>query len=390
MGVVPEGYKETEIGIIPKGWGFVRLDEVCNINPPKEVFDGEVSFVKMEDVTEDAKLRNFSIKHSSEVSTGFTFFKNNDVIVAKITPCFENGKGALINNLINNCGFGSTEFHVLRVGDNILSEYIYYHTISAQFRGKGELNMVGTAGQKRIPKNFISSYIIPLPPLPEQQKIAEILSTWDNSIENLENLISKKIEIKKGLMQNLLTGNVRFPGFEDEWKEVKLEDICSITTGKLNANAMQDGGKYKFFTCAREVFQINTPAFDTEALLVSGNGANVGYIHYYCGKFNAYQRTYVLDDFTENILFVKFLLECYLPNRINREKNAGNTPYIVLNTLSKMKLRIPSIPEQQKIASVLSTQDKEIDLLKQKLELVKTQKKGLMQNLLTGKVRVNV
>lgn len=192
-------------------------------------------------------------------------------------------------------------------------------------------------------------------------------------------------------MQKLLTGKTRLSTFTQPWKEVKLGEICNITTGKLDANAMVENGQYKFFTCAKETYLIDNYAFNTEALLISGNGANVGYIHYYKGKFNAYQRTYVLDKFTLNIFLVKYLLDQFLSNRIEKEKKAGNTPYIVLDTLAKMKLYLPSdISEQQAIADVLSTADDEINLLNQKLEALKEQKKGLMQQLLTGKIRVKV
>ena len=183
--------------------------------------------------------------------------------------------------------------------------------------------------------------------------------------------------------------SLRFAEFTDKWQEMRLGDICEITTGSLNANAMVENGKFAFFTCAREVYAIDNYAFDTEALLVSGNGANVGYIHYYKGKFNAYQRTYVLDKFSCNILFVKFFLDKYLKKRIAQEKNEGNTPYIVLSTLQDMKIVLPnSLAEQKKIAQVLSACDKEIELLKSKFQCLKTQKKGLMQRLLNGEVRV--
>ena len=190
-------------------------------------------------------------------------------------------------------------------------------------------------------------------------------------------------------MQRVLSGEVRFNGFTDEWKEVKLSDICkNIKTGKLDANAMEENGKYRFYTCAKEYYKINTYAFDGEALLISGNGAYVGYIHYYNGKFNAYQRTYVLMDFTENIIYVKYYLDKYLKNRIKKEKNEGNTPYIVLNTLTDMKIKLPSLEEQNKIAELLTLIDQDIDNLKQLLHLRKLQKKGLMQKLLTGEVRI--
>ena len=116
---------------------------------------------------------------------------------------------------------------------------------------------------------------------------------------------------------------------------------------------MAEGGKYPFYTCAEKPFTINEYAFDTEALLISGNGANLGYINYYKGRFNAYQRTYVLDAFTENIHFIKCVLEVMLPKRIAIEKSTSNTPYIVMSTLADMKIFLPSKLRQNRIANLL-------------------------------------
>lgn len=240
-----------------------------------------------------------------------------------------------------------------------------------------------------ISANEIRKIKLILPPLAEQEKIAEILSLWDKAIEQTRQLILYKEKQKKGLMQNLLTGRKRLNGWNDKWKTVKLGEICNITTGRLDANAMEENGVYPFFTCAKDIFKINTFAFDTEALLISGNGANVGYIHYYYGKFNAYQRTYVLSNFNEYIIFLKYYLENYLHIRIDKEKKTGNTPYITLDTISKMSLHIPQYQNEQKaIADILCKADEEIELLNKQLDLYTEQKKGLMQNLLTGRVRV--
>lgn len=171
---------------------------------------------------------------------------------------------------------------------------------------------------------------------------------------------------------------------------MKLGEICNITTGKLDANAMEDNGIYPFFTCAKDVYKINKYAFDTEALLISGNGEYVGYVHYCKGKFNAYQRTYVLDRFRDNIFYLKYTLQYYLPKRILQTKSNSNTPYIVIGTLKYMIILEPSMAEQTAIAEVLKTADHEIELAKQKLELFRQQKHGLMQQLLTGKKRVKL
>lgn len=178
--------------------------------------------------------------------------------------------------------------------------------------------------------------------------------------------------------------------YPSDWNVVELDEICNrITTGKLDANAMKDGGLYRFYTCAKKYYHIDDYAFDTEALLVSGNGANVGYIHYYKGKFNAYQRTYVLSDFTESIKCVKLFLEQNLSERIRVEVNSGNTPYIVRGTLSEMKLALPtSRTEQEALVEALTDADDLIASLESLIVKKRNIKQGVLQDYLTGKRRL--
>lgn len=179
---------------------------------------------------------------------------------------------------------------------------------------------------------------------------------------------------KKGLSNNIFNNLKNF-------EEYKLGDLCNITTGKLDANAMVENGKYRFYTCAKEYSFIDEYSFDTEALLISGNGAYVGYIHYYNGKFNAYQRTYVLDQFSQNIQFIKCYLDENLSRRIKSEKKEGNTPYIVLSTLSDMIIKVPSKENQKNISNIINYHQKKILLEENKLKKLQELKKGLMQNM---------
>ncbi|MBQ2980089.1 MAG: restriction endonuclease subunit S [Bacteroidaceae bacterium] len=182
-------------------------------------------------------------------------------------------------------------------------------------------------------------------------------------------------------MKSLIKG-IRVNLFSFDNYSIKyLGELCSITTGKLDANAMVVNGKYPFFTCAEETFRIDEYAFDTEALLISGNGANLGYIHYCNGKFNAYQRTYVLDKFAIDVMYIKYYLETFLIKRINQEVNVGNTPYIVLSTLTKMRIKIPDILIQQRIITTIKSLKEK--LLNEKLALIKyeEQKKFLLSNM---------
>ncbi|WP_417275260.1 restriction endonuclease subunit S [Celeribacter halophilus] len=187
--------------------------------------------------------------------------------------------------------------------------------------------------------------------------------------------------------EKALVPELRFPEFEREWEKTDLGSICKISTGKLDANAMVDNGAYPFFTCAKQVYAIDRFAFDAESLLVSGNGANVGYVHYYSGKFNAYQRTYVLTDFDMNIKFIEHYLVRSLKRRIYSEVNEGNTPYIVRSTLSDMRIPKTCSQEQQKIAAFLDAVSKKITLLTDKREALTDYKRGVMHRLFSGTLR---
>lgn len=139
-----------------------------------------VSFVPMAAVSEvSASVTNSIERPFSEVARGYTAFRNNDVLFAKITPCMENGKIAIARNLRNDLGFGSTEFHVIRAGERVTPEYLWFFMRTREFRDAAKSRMVGAGGQQRVPADFLSSASIPLPPLPEQHRIVEILDQAD-------------------------------------------------------------------------------------------------------------------------------------------------------------------------------------------------------------------
>ena len=202
---------------------------------------------------------------------------------------------------------------------------------------------------------ILSSTTIQLPKdLFEQKKVAHFLRLLDERIITQNKIIEKLQSLIKGIAQHCIKESTSGNTY------VKLGDICQITTGKLDANAQVDNGIYPFFTCAEQPFKIDSFAFDTEALLISGNGANLGYINYYKGKFNAYQRTYVLDLFSENIQYIKWALKVLLPKRIAIEKSSSNTPYIVLSTPTDLRLPIPCKSKQSFIANLMQSLERKL------------------------------
>lgn len=174
----------------------------------------------------------------------------------------------------------------------------------------------------------------------------------------------------------------RFKGFSGEWKTRLLGEFLNVTTGKLDANAMVMNGKYDFYTSGIEKFKINTYAFSGPAITVAGNGATVGYLHLVDGKFNAYQRTYVLTNFLLDRYFVFYLLTKKLPKKITFEVRSGNIPYIVKNMLTYMMIQTPKqIPEQTKIGKFFENLDEKISFQKQKIDKLKDLKKAYLNKM---------
>ena len=172
---------------------------------------------------------------------------------------------------------------------------------------------------------------------------------------------------------------LRFPGFEGNWEEIELGNISSITTGKLDANAMVENGKYDFYTSGIAKYKIDTFAFEGPSITIAGNGATVGYMHLADGKFNAYQRTYVISDFKGDRHFIYYSINTKLPKKIHEESRAGNIPYIVLDMLTGLKILLPSLPEQEKIGAFFKALDEKIEKEEDKLESLERLKRALLQ-----------
>lgn len=189
------------------GWGLVPLGSTCNINPKKSydsrlVSGVEVSFVPMPAVTERGGIDTTSIKEYDEVKTGFTYFAENDVLFAKITPCMENGKGAVARGLHNGIGFGSTEFHVLRPISGKTNPYwIYTLTTFSQFRIDAANNMTGSAGQRRVPVSFLENYQVSLPPFTLQEQFAAFVTQTDKSKVAVQKALDETQLLFDSLMQ---------------------------------------------------------------------------------------------------------------------------------------------------------------------------------------------
>lgn len=197
-----------------KGFGINKLGEVTVVNPKKaEIKDLDkkllVSFVPMDRVGEKGEFNPEVSKSIGEVYSGFTYFRENDVLFAKITPCMENGKGAVAVNLSNGIGFGSTEFHVLRpLREKSNSYWIYYLTTLIEFRRLAERKMTGSAGQKRVPTDFLNNIRVVVPPIELQNKFVQFTKQVDKLKFEMEKSLKELEDNFNALMQRAFKGEL--------------------------------------------------------------------------------------------------------------------------------------------------------------------------------------
>ena len=349
-------------------WRETKLKDVCDINPKTVPLNDVFLYIDLESVVKGKLVKRNYISKQEAPSRAQRVLTRGDILYQCVRPYQLNNYFVGSEDSLQMVA--STGYAQIRTKQS--PEFIY-HLLHTKSVTNQVLDRCTGSNYPAINSSDLATIGIKLPSKEEQCKVATILSLLDKRIDTQNKIIEQLQSLIKGIRVSLFN----FDGYNIKY----LGELCSITTGKLDANAMVENGKYPFFTCAEETFRIDEYAFDTEALLISGNGANLGYIHYYNGKFNAYQRTYVLDKFYVEVMYLKYYLETFLNQRINQEVNVGNTPYIVLSTLTKMKIKIPDILIQQRIVTTMKSLKEK--LLNENLALRKDeeQKKFLLSNM---------
>jgi type I restriction enzyme, S subunit len=222
----------------------VRLSDVAEINPVTHIGglgrDAPVSFLAMADVSEDGGLLGIQTRPLSEVSRGYTPFRRGDAIVAKITPCFENGKSALLDELPSEIGYGSTEFHVVRAGTDLHNRFLHFLLRSPRFREMGRRRMTGSAGQKRVPQSYLDEFEFSLPSLAEQQRIAAILDKAEAIHRKRREALSLADEILRCVFLEIAQG-IRNGTTAGEIKQISAllsDGNNSIRTGPFGSDLL--------------------------------------------------------------------------------------------------------------------------------------------------------
>ncbi|KAF0338036.1 restriction endonuclease subunit S [Pediococcus acidilactici] len=274
-----------------------------------------------------------------------------------------------------------------KVNKETSAQFVYQNTLTKAWERYVQV-MSQRSGQPGINAQEVGRFELAIPEKAEQDKIAHLFNSLDNLIAANQRKLDLLKEQKKGYLQKMFPKNgakvpeLRFAGFADAWEQRKLGDITKISTGKLDANAMVENGKYDFYTSGIKKYRIDVAAFEGPSITIAGNGATVGYMHLADNKFNAYQRTYVLQEFLVDRSFIFSEIGNKLPKKIKQEVRTGNIPYIVMDMLTELKLSIPqNNSEQQKIGSLFKQLDDTIDLHQRKLEKLQELKKGYLQKM---------
>lgn len=388
---IPQGYKATALGIIPQEWEVMLLGNLSN-----SISSG----------------RN---KHR-DVNGQYPVFGSTGIIGYSSTYEYE-GPVILVARVGANAGtlnFASGQYDV---SDNTLiitiKQNVYDYNFAYNQLTHYKLNkLVFGSGQPLITSKQLKNIRIPVPPLAEQQKIAEVLGVWDEAIEKQARLIEKLALRKRGLMQRLLSAKLRLPGFSEPWKKVKLGEIGKFDKGygvpkesirNTGNKAITYGEIYtkhdfvikKFTSYIDDETAVVSKKITQGAILFTGSGETLEDIGK-CVAFIDNDIAYAGGDiiiFNPSIEINSLVLSyCLNSAPVNAQKatygQGHSVVHIYQKDLAKLQVTIPSFPEQNAIAEVLTAADREIELAKEKLERLRSQKRGLMQQLLTGKKRV--
>lgn len=408
---------------IPAEWDAMPFEEAIEINPRyNKPGDGPFDYLPMDAVDEDKQTIEYWTEREKDDCTS-TWFKNGDTVYAKITPSTENGKIAFVEGLETVVGSGSTEFLVFHPQEGVTEErFVYYLSNLPDFRSVTISLMEGSTGRQRVPTDAFKGGIeVPLPPLPEQRRISAILSTVDDQIQQVDKIIEKTEELKRGLAQDLYGDGASDDQFPDraselpeDWSLSPISKLCDIGGGKTPSKSNDDYWGGTILWASPKDF--DGPLLDDTEDKITEFGVNDTSLKTYTpgniavvvrsgvlqhtlpvakltSKSTVNQDVKVLQPDTDAInpeYFFQILRTQSNKIRQRCMKTGTTVESIETSFLEKYKLRVPPQEKQQEIGGILSNLDNKIRLEQDYLSRLKELKHGLMQDLLTGKVRVTV
>jgi len=381
-------FKQTEIGLIPEDWEVKTLGEVCQnalygVGAEAIAYNGVDKYIRITDIDDISG----AYKPNPLASPSFYFdqhvVKENDLLVARTGASV--GKSYLYNPTDGNLIFAG--FLMKLNVCNANSQYVFYTTKTGRYMSWVASESART-GQPGLNLEQLKCFQIPFPPLAEQVKIAKTLSDVDALISDLDALIAKKRDIKQGTMQQLLTGKKRLPGFTDEWKEKEIGEVVKIMKGQSLQSKDFVNGTIPVVAGGQSYAGYHNTANHIETCItISASGAYAGYI--WLHNYPIFASDCSVMEGNDNV-DVYFLYNVLKLNQdvIYKAQTGGAQPHIHPKDIAPLKVLCPSLSEQQAIATILTDMDNEIQALEAKRDKYTAIKQGMMQELLTGKIRL--
>lgn len=399
---IPQGYKATALGIIPQEWEVMRLGDIVSITSGESPSlyhlkaEGKYPYVKVEDLNNCEKYQESSREYSDDNNTTI---KAGSIIFPKRGASILNNK---VRIAAKDIQMDSNMMAITPHTAIVDTEFLYIRILHERL-----YRIADTSSIPQINNKHIIPYKIAVPPLAEQRKIADVLGVWDEAIEKQARLIEKLALRKRALMQRLLSAKLRLPGFSEPWQKVKF---CELFTKSIKtADPLK---KYEVLSVTKEgivaqksYFNKDIASEDTSKYIVvergdlamSGLNFWMGSCHiltnfdegiispaYKVFKVTEHNNIDFIRDFVRSSMFLQALQGCSVIGASIVRRNLDK------EMLYEWTFKIPSLKEQTAIAEVLTAADREIELAKEKLERLRRQKRGLMQQLLTGKKRTKI
>ncbi len=426
-----EGYKKTKLGWIPEDWRVIRLGEVCSrkgdygINAAAVEYSSNLpTYLRITDISPEGNFIDIDKKSVDSPQSNNFILEDNDIVFARTGASV--GKSYIHKKEDGKLVFAGFLIRFRTVSEVLSPKYLSYYVQTNKYWNWVKVNSM-RSGQPGINSKEYCDMPLPIPPYPEQQKIATILSTWDSVIAKQEQLIIAKQEFKKGLMQLLLTGKKRFEGFEGKWETPVINTVFDfLNTNSLSRNQLNyddDEGVYNIHygdihatyedSILNFEYENKVPKINKDVLLsknvdylksgdliiadasedYEGIGEAIELANVNERKVVSGLHTFAFRDKTNKTAegFRSYIFRNPVVKKTLKTIATGSKVYgISKGNIQKFRIVLPTLPEQQKIASVLSAADKEIGLLQSELAELRGQKRGLMQVLLTGKKRVQL
>jgi type I restriction enzyme S subunit len=415
------GFKETKLGWIPENWEIFKIDQVFSFLNSNSYSRSNLEYSEVPNGIRNIHYGDIHSTYSTgildcndfkiipkvideiEVSKNYDRLKDGDIVIADVSEDYE-GVGSVVE-LIN---VGDLKIvaglHTFALRDNSSRTVIgFRNNLLSNEKVRNELKRLATGSKVYgISKYNFKKFEIIVPPIPEQKAIATCLSTWDTAITKLDTLIKTKQQLKKGLMQQLLSGKKRLPGFDREWEEKRLGEYFDQSTEKV-----YEDNSYEVLTSSRRGLVKQSDYYESGRLSSKSSiGFNVikkNELTYRSRtddgsfKFNlnsldvdgCVSKYYPVFKSSGSILFFSYFLN-YYNRKIGLYATGSSQLVLSFKELSKIRFKLPEKEEQTAIAKVLNTADQEIELLTTQRNQLQLQKKGLMQQLLTGKKRLRV